>query len=190
MCVAVVIPAGQRLTDEQIRAMHYANSDSYGFSALTKFSTGTVSSVGAAGYLVSRRGIGTADEAVRDYNSLLDVQGRQDFPHIAHFRIATAGGVTVANAHPFAMTRGHLIHNGHFSGGGDNNHSDTYYFSRALSDKLTPDISDEQVRWLESRIGSNKVAILWDTGTTTIINKARGTVLENGIWVSNTYFAY
>lgn len=191
MCVAVVVPAGQRLTDDQLQAMHKSNRDSWGFGF--RSSAVHAKDKDKYGYCVTVKDVSNTEDMIRRYHQSLDDDktGRADFPHLAHFRIRTAGQVSVENAHPFPIKDGLLIHNGHLGGAGGATYSDTYYFAKMFAEHLSDSLTEDQISKLGSIIGKyNKLALLHKSGKATIINEKEGTYLPNGIWVSNTYWQY
>lgn len=191
MCVAVVVPAGQRLSDEQITAMHQANNDSWGFAFLDKYGPSVTNPPhGYKGYIRSVKNTSNTDAAISAYNSSIKSSpGLLDFPHLAHFRITTAGETNYSNAHPFQIEHGAMVHNGHLPGNiSASKFSDTAQFAEATKGVFRPGMSDDIINWIEDCIGYNKLAFLWRDGTTTIVNKDAGAVLPNGVWVSNTHW--
>lgn len=193
MCVAVLVPAGKRLTEQQLRAMHSANPDSWGFAFFVKHAEG-VTSV-SPGYIKSNKAISGSDDMVAAYNRAWEERNTDgngpSHAHMVHFRIATCGKKDIANAHPFYIANGMLIHNGHFSGAGNDEHSDTNQFASAFYSHLKPGMTEEQKDFLGNLIGGyNKLVMLHSDGSYTIINEKRGTVLDNGIWVSNTFWEH
>lgn len=190
MCVAVVVPAGQRLTEEQLRAMHEQNPDSWGFAFYVKYASHVTSS--QPGYVRAVKGVSDTAAMVAAYNKAVEeLSGENglEYEHLAHFRIATSGKKDHTNAHPFYIAGGMLIHNGHIAGGGNSEHSDTYQFTQMLYNYLQPGMTKEQKEYLGRLIGGyNKLAMLHNDGTHTIINEDRGSRLSNGIWVSNTFW--
>lgn len=189
MCVAVVVPAGQRLTEEQIRQMHRSNPDSWGFAYFEEYTSPTQQkALGKRGYTILNKDTSDVDNCISRYNASL-TEGRNRFPHLAHFRIATSGKVDISNAHPMPLGQGAMVHNGHFSGHHGDIYSDTFYMARVMTNQLVPGMTDEQIAWLGKAFTSyNKVACLFHDGTTAIINKESGVTLPNGVWVSNTYW--
>lgn len=191
MCVAVVVPAGESLTEQQFRAMHRANRDSWGIGWLNKYINPQPNQ--PLGYLTVDKNTTGTDDAWKTYTEGLTKNHRNEHPHIVHFRIRTQGKTVRENAHPFHVLGGLLIHNGHISGGhgpaGSDDYSDTYYFAKVFNTSLPAGMTEDQKKFLGSIIGGyNKLAILHQDGTVTIINKQAGSVLPNGIWVSNTHW--
>ena len=110
MCVAVVVPAGQRLTEEQLRSMHEQNPDSWGFAFYVKYASHVTSS--QPGYVRAVKGVSDTASMVAAYNKAVEeLSGENglEVEHLAHFRIATSGKKDHTNAHPFYIAGGMLI---------------------------------------------------------------------------------
>lgn len=195
MCVAVVVPAGESLTEAQFRAMHASNRDSWGFGWHNRYADAATNTNPnrPLGYVTHDKDITNTDAAWDKYQKELVRNRRQESPHLVHFRIRTAGRNNQVNAHPFHINGGLLIHNGHISGSGGPNgnddYSDTYYFAKVFANSLHAGMTPEQKKFLGGIIGNyNKLAMLHTDGTVTIINEEAGHRLPNGIWVSNAYW--
>lgn len=191
MCVAVVVPAGESLTEQQFRAMHAANRDSWGFGWHNRYVKPEANQ--NLGYLTHDKDVTNTEDAWAKYQKGLTLNRRNESPHLVHFRIRTAGKNNQVNAHPFHINGGLLIHNGHINGShgpsGTDDYSDTYYFAKVFNTHLPAGMTPEQIKFLGGLIGAyNKVALLHSDGTTTIINEQAGYRLPNGIWVSNTFW--
>lgn len=190
MCVAAVVPAGKRLSEDVLRAMHQSNRDSWGFGFWTPYATpAPAGSTRPEGFLITVKNTTTSDDMVESYDKALKIEGRNEKPHLVHFRIRTSGLVNHVNAHPFNIKGGLLIHNGMLDGHDGGNYSDTYYFSKVFGDHLPKGITPEQKEFLGKLVGSyNKLAILHDDGSTSIINEKQGSYIDDDVWVSNTYW--
>ncbi|QHJ81607.1 MAG: hypothetical protein [Bacteriophage sp.] len=188
MCVAAVVPPGKRLSEDVLRAMHQSNRDSWGFGFWTPYATpNPPGSTRPEGFLITVKNTTTSDDMVESYDKALKIEGRNEKPHLVHFRIRTSGLVNHVNAHPFNIKGGLLIHNGMLDGHDGGNYSDTYYFSKVFGDHLPKGITPEQKEFLGKLVGSyNKIAVLHDDGSTTIVNEDKGSYLDDGVWVSNT----
>lgn len=190
MCVAVVVPAGVSLTEAQFRAMHASNRDSWGIGWLNRYANSKEQKIG---YLTCDKNVTNTDDAWKTYQEGLLKNNRNTFPHLVHFRIRTAGKTNTPNAHPFHIIGGLLIHNGHINGShgpqGADDYSDTYYFAKVFNAALPAGMTEEQKKFLGGLVGAhNKLCILHQDGTVTIINEQAGHRLPNGIWVSNAYW--
>lgn len=190
MCVAVLLPAGVRLSDEQLAAMHKANRDSWGYGFLQEYPPNlTTRPHGYAGYIRVVKGTTPVEDAIAKYNSTLNTSPQLlKFPHLVHFRITTAGLTNYNNAHPFLMDHGALIHNGSFPSNIHSDHSDTAQFAQAIKSVAKPGMSKDALAWLGKCVGYNKLVFLWRDGTAQIVNEEAGTYLDNGVWVSNTHW--
>ncbi len=171
--------------------MHAANRDSWGFGWHNRYVNPTPQQ--ALGYLTHDKNITNTDDAWKTYQEGLTKNRRNESPHLVHFRIRTAGKNNQVNAHPFHISGGLLIHNGHINGsngpGNNDDYSDTYYFAKVFTNDLHSGMTEEQIKFLGGIIGAyNKLAMLHADGTTTIINEHAGHRLPNGIWVSNAYW--
>lgn len=170
--------------------MHKANRDSWGFGFYQPY-LNTATSATAAGYTSFVKDTTPVDNMIERYEREIAIGKRNEHPHLVHFRIRTSGRINQANAHPFYIKGGLLIHNGHISGGGNEDYSDTFYFTKVFRESLPAGMTDAQKEHLSRLIGKyNKLAMLHDDGTTTIINEEAGTTLSNGVWVSNTHWQY
>jgi len=192
MCVAVVVPAGVKLDEDTLNKMHAANRDSWGIATYDAYTTPAAEgSSRAPGYVAIVKGIGNTESMLEAYNQQLSIGKRAEHPHLIHFRIRTSGKTDVPNAHPFHIKHGALIHNGHLTGHHGGNYSDTFYWAKMFSDFLPKNLTEEQKAYLGKLIGNyNKLAMLFNDGTTAIINESAGTTLPNGVWVSNNGWSY
>ena len=192
MCVAVLVPPGQRLTDEQIAAMHASNRDSWGFAFLQEYPSSLSNRPGGhVGFIRTVKGITNTADAISKYNSNINTHSAMlKYPHLAHFRITTAGNTDYNNAHPFVLDNGAMVHNGHLPGNIRGQHSDTAQFANAIRSVVKPGLSPEILSWMQDKIGYNKLIFLWRDGTAQIVNEEAGTRLPNGIWVSNTHWQF
>lgn len=190
MCVAVLVPAGMQLTDEQIVAMHASNRDSWGFAFLQEYPASlSTRPSGYVGFIRTAKGTTDTDTAIKSYRSSInDHPEVLKYPHLAHFRITTAGLTDYSNAHPFILDHGAMVHNGHLPGNEPGNHSDTAQFANAIRGVVKPGMSPEVIKWMQDKIGYNKLIFLWRDGTAQIVNEEAGTRLPNGIWASNTHW--
>ncbi len=192
MCVAVLCPAGKTLPDNVIAAMHASNRDSWGFGFLQPYSPQvTARPFGYKGFIRVVKGISDTSDAIKKYRDAIKSDPTLlESPHLAHFRITTAGLSNHSNAHPFILDHGAMIHNGHLPGDTTSDHSDTAQFAQAIRNVVRPGLSTSTVEWMGKTIGSNKLVFLWRDGTAQIINEDLGTRLDDGTWVSNTHWQH
>lgn len=177
MCVAVVRPKGQVLTEAVLKACWDANRDGAGFAYIkegkTEIDTGHM----------------TFDAFMQKYQPIADQYGA-DHAMLVHFRIRSAGNIATTNCHPFPVKGGAMIHNGTLFRPSTKHgtKSDTNVFCEQLYDKLTLENVDKIKGNLKSLIGTyNKLAFLYDTGDYRIINEDSG-IYRNGSWFSNSYW--
>lgn len=189
MCVAVCVPAGVVVDDDTLAKMHRSNRDSWGFAFYEPFKHAAPDS-DRPGYVAITKNITDTADMLEKYKQQLTIGERAKHPHLIHFRIRTSGLTNVPNAHPFFIKNGALIHNGHFSGHNGGNFSDTYYWAKMFGDSLPKDMTDEQKAYLSKLVGYNKIAMLFNNGTTCIINEDKGDRIKDDVWVSNTSWNY
>ena len=111
---------------------------------------------------------------------------------ILHFRIATHGGVTESNCHPFIVddTLG-FVHNGIISGVPDSKeHSDTYMFNESMLKKLPPGFVHNEVimSLLADFIGYSKLVFLDTDNQYHIVGEEKGVWDLGGCWFSNSSY--
>lgn len=175
MCIAIVIPAGKRLTQEQIRSCISANPDGAGIAYISK------------GRVRIKKGLFNEAQFTKLYNSLVSDFGTS--PMLVHFRIQTVGKIVQDNCHPFRIKNGALIHNGTlWSGSRDGEKSDTREFAEMHGDELSPEFVHAHIKELSDIVGYNKIGLLWKDGRTAILNQKSWTE-DGGIWFSNTSYA-
>ena len=158
-------------------------------------SNGWVSNPGGAGYgfvkngkTESRKGFFKLREFMAAYNK--DVEDNPDSPFLVHFRIPTYGAQDASNTHPFRIDNGLLIHNGSFTGTeakSNTGSSDTALFASMFAKNLSFKFVQDHKKELEDAIGYNKVALLYDDKSYTIINEASGYWVDD-VWYSNTSY--
>lgn len=108
-----------------------------------------------------------------------------------HFRIATRGGKTAANCHPFQLSNGVLMHNGPLLNAtycaGDDERSDSRQFAEDFIDGLEPQQVKRLQPMIEDFIGGEKVLMLFDDGSVVIAGESHGH-WANGCWWSNSSY--
>lgn len=180
MCIAIVTTAGTACTDDAIKNSFAANSHGAGFAFIDKDS----------GEVQVRKGYFTVESFLNAYKGVLD-QGHADLhAMLLHFRVATMGGRTMDNCHPFRIKNGALVHNGVLFYGVDpsgKDRSDT----RIWAEELLPDFTYERVRdnidVLSQIVSYNKIAMLFNGGNYAILNEDLGHWVDD-VWYSNTSF--
>jgi glutamine phosphoribosylpyrophosphate amidotransferase len=171
VCIAIVIPAGKRLTRDQIRSCISVNPDGAGIAYISK------------GRVRIKKGLFTEEQFCKLYNSL--AEAFNDSPMLVHFRIQTVGKIVQENCHPFRIRNGALIHNGTlWAGSRDGDKSDTREFADMHGDTMTPEFVNKHIDDLSDIVGFNKIAFLWKDGRTAILNQ-RSWKEDDGIWFSN-----
>ena len=194
MCVIASIPAGENVSEEDIRDMWNRNSDGGGISYIDKGKVKVYKSMKLKPYL-------------KKVQSVIKNFGDEDI--LLHMRIATHGEVCIANTHPFAVKQqGKALPNVVFAHNGilpsayqtgikdiDKEGiqiSDTRQFNELFWNNFDIySIDDARVRELiEDVLGWGNKFVLFNADkflrkTTYIFNESRGTWL-NGIWLSNT----
>jgi hypothetical protein len=175
MCLAIVKPAGQVLTREKMAHAFAANPDGCGFA------------VRRGGQVHIAKGCWSFAEFWRRLEAVMA------FDLLVHVRWATAGTVSAANCHPFALAGGGaLIHNGHLGGYGTGDESDTAEWVRRVFNPLLrtyPGALGEPavLALLAASAPGSKFAILTPTQTVIIGEKAGH--WEGGVWYSNHSYA-
>jgi len=111
---------------------------------------------------------------------------------VTHCRIATSGGISVENSHPFEMENSVLVHNGVLYNTSDTV-SDTRDFvneTKSLLDNQTLMSKDLVIQRLGNVIGNyNKFIILYKDGTFRIVNEKEGT-WKDRVWYSNLHWKF
>ena len=179
MCLAIYKPV-----DVDIPTKHLEN----GFS---NHSDGAGMAWAENGKLYVRKGMFRIEDVLEQYEKV------KHLPCLIHFRKATHGTVDATNCHPFLFNDGKLalIHNGVLSikcciAG----LSDTAHFVKLVLEPLIKGrgipINDGALNYLIcTSIGSDKLAIMDETGKTFIFNEDKGN-WEGGAWYSNTSFRF
>lgn len=107
---------------------------------------------------------------------------------VIHLRLASKGGVSLENVHPFKTSRGaYLCHNGTLTSWGTTTMSDTLEFANTMG-SLNIDWHNPAVETLVSHIigtAYNKVVVMMPDGFVKIFNESLF-VKEEGIYYSNT----
>jgi hypothetical protein len=111
-------------------------------------------------------------------------------PFVIHFRWATHGKQCKVNTHPHRLDNGRvaLVHNGilPFDPPTQSNISDTVYFCRTVLAQRPPEqlVSPAFAAILKDMIGCNKLVLLDDAGTMSIVNESLGH-WDGSDWFSN-----
>lgn len=180
MCIAIVTTAGTAVDDATVRNCYAANPHGSGFAYIDKDSH----------EVQIRKGYFSVDAFLTAYKGVLD-KGHADVgAMLLHFRVATMGGRTMDNCHPFRIKHGALIHNGVLFYGVDPTNKDRSD-TRIWAEELTPDFTYERVRdnkdVLEQIINYNKIAMLFNGGNYAILNEDAGHWVDD-VWYSNSTF--
>lgn len=182
MCIIVYKPFNVELpSEETLRQCWKSNDDGAGIMYPTTDNT-----------LMVKKGFMTWESFWEFFRENM----RKEHTFVAHFRIRTHGDADPLNTHPFWLRENlvgiahngvlpisRMLPNGH-------PHSDTSVLVSDILAKL-PDrwwLDASFVHFVEEYMGrSNKLVVMDQTGTTTILNKAAG-VEEEGCWYSNSGF--
>lgn len=179
MCLIINKPANVNFTHHELRNFWMRNSDGAGIMWATD-----------QGVEVEKITRPTLDEWVAFYEQ--HAAGRAC---VIHLRMRTHGNINEENTHPYYVGRGYwLMHNGVLSTGNekDRTKSDTWHFIR---DSLRPALrvarrcldNVEFLKKVGTIIGgSNRFAILGESGKVQLVNKKSG-IMHKGAWFSNTY---
>lgn len=172
MCLLIYKPAGLEIPKSELRLAHEANPDGAGIA-----------------YATGRKTVIRKSAKWDDTHVAKELSGLRDAPAIVHFRFATHGSTTHANAHPFAMPRKWAAaHNGVIQGmpcGPDE--SDTRAFLRTTVAPILTDreLTEADTAALGKAMGiGNKMTFLSPSGAIRIANEHMGDWIE-GIWYSN-----
>lgn len=179
MCLAIYKPA-----DVDIPLDHLKN----GFG---NHSDGAGMSWAENGKLHVRKGMFRIEDVLEQYEKI------KHLPCLIHFRKATHGTVNATNCHPFVFNDGKLalIHNGVLQikccieGLSDTAHFVKLVLEPLIKGRNVP-INDGALNYLIcTSIGSDKLAIMDETGKTFIFNEEKGQ-WEGGAWYSNASFRW
>ena len=185
MCVAIVKPAGFRISEEILRRCWKNNNDGCGIA-----------------YIKHAKGKGKAKNKMCVYHSLglnpfLKELGRVEeeypnFPMLLHFRATSKGETSLSNCHPFIIDKDHaFVHNGTIAKVDDDPmklKSDTAMFNETIMQKLPAGwFGNPAVQEIvEDYIGFSKLAMLRIDGKVMIFNEKKGDESDEGVWFSNT----
>lgn len=195
MCVIASIPAGQTVSEQDIRDMWQRNPDGGGISYIDKGQVKVYKSMKLKPYL-------------KKVQNVIKTFGDNDI--LLHMRIATHGEVCIANTHPFAVKQNGkackdivFAHNGvlpsaYQTGKKDIDAdgiqiSDTRQFNELFWNNFDIyAIDDARVRELiEDILGWGNKFVVFNASkhlrrTTYIFNESRGS-WKDGVWLSNTH---
>ena len=173
MCVIVVQPAGKQLSGNKFRNCWNRNSDGGGYSFIQDED------------LVIKKGYFDQVTMLDEYRE--DIKANPESPFLIHFRISTSGLVDEINTHPHRV-RDDLVmaHNGHITGYGSKEQSDTLEFVSTILKQMPPAWEEDevQVHLIEQYIRGDKMALLRSDGEYVIINEDAGN-WQDGLWFSN-----
>ena len=180
MCLAIYKPASTPADWIAYENGHYSNPHSWGFAAVVD------------GTLVVKHGIGAFTEFRVAFEPYAECQAA------IHFRWATHGSKTVANCHPFMVSRDlAMIHNG-IIGIECNVHSDrsdTWHFNELVCKPMheaDPAFFGRpcNIYTMEMAHKSSKFVFLHATGEYAIWNERDGDWASDGHWYSNSDHEY
>lgn len=177
MCIIVYKQAGTKLPPyETLKTCYQNNPDGVGCMKRDK-----------NGNITTFKGLLSFDKFYKRVKKLDSINA-----DIAlHFRIATRGGVTPQNCHPFKIkNNAYFMHNGTFTGWGfDDSESDTAQFSRLLSRLADNSITDNT-----AAVKLTNLALEWGAA---LIMDNKGVAMcgeweeDNGVYYSNrSYLPY
>lgn len=171
MCIAILKPAGITLLPDTLKNSWDSNPDGAGFMYAED------------GKVVVVKGLMTFDDFLAAYEPHKEKQC------VLHFRIATHGGTTPENTHPFAVsdTLG-MVHNGIINNikcDIDKTRSDTWHFVEKIMKLYRNHWQIPAFKALvESFVGASKLIFLDGDGNYDIYNESYGK-WQNGCWFSN-----
>ncbi len=183
MCIAIVQPANQRLTEAEAKASWDSNSHGAGVAYID------------SGKIKLEKVLDNFQQFWQMYNRICDEFGSKKM--LVHFRIKTHGAQTLDNTHPFLIDDRHaLIHNGiitAITSKTSNERSDTRAFVEEVLMKLPEGWFDNAAipDLLASYIGTgSKVAILRADETVLYLNGSLGGahIGRDGFWFSNNSY--
>lgn len=173
MCMIALQPAGVQLSGNKFRNAWARNKDGGGYAY--PLDDG----------IVIKKGYFKPDVMLEDYRA--DVKAHPDVPFLIHFRISTSGALDEINTHPHRVRPDLVIaHNGHISGYGSKEQSDTLEFVNLILKKL-PEAWEEdpiQTHLIERYINRDKMVILRADGEYVILNEELG-YWKDKLWFSN-----
>lgn len=177
MCVIVHDTVGGLLTEKEFEDYQMRNSDGFGILPLN-----TTESVPIKVW-------GNEEEEKRAWKEY------SKMPHVMHLRLRTHGKIDEKNTHPYPIgeTGHYLFHNGIITETADlisKECSDTWHLSKLFLEPLLRDDfdwSDPFCVMLGKFITGSKLVIVKPDRSTVTINKSKGEILRQGLWVSNTY---
>ena len=179
MCLAIYKPAGAIIPEKNLENGFLGNDDGAGFAWAKD------------GILYVKKGIFDLDVMKAQYDEI------KEYPCLIHFRKATHGKVDEANCHPFLFNDGKmaLIHNGILNiKCSIEGLSDTAHFVKLVLEPLVKThgipINNGALNYLiNTSIGTDKMAVMENTGKTYIFNENKGN-WDEGVWYSNYSFRW
>lgn len=171
MCIAIWKPQGIELTEETLHNCWDRNPD-------------------GAGFMYSENGQLHVVKGLMKYTDFIEAYApHADKNAVLHFRIATHGGVTPENTHPFIIHDGlAMVHNGIISAIAtpDKTKSDTWHFTEMYLKKYHTMWKDKEFQTLvESYIGYSKLIFMDNNGDVKLYNENLGN-WNSECWFSNT----
>ena len=198
MCVAIYKPEGVVISKETLEKCYDTNKDGAGYVYFDE-RDGNPTLMYAKGFFSFEKFYESWSKVSAEKRALI------------HFRIATHGGISESNTHPFLFVgKKHtfaMIHNGvisDFSRQAKGKKSDTRLFTERVLAPLAKEdddfILDEKfMRYLGREIPGNKVVILRDDGKMAFLNEQSGDWLDQAhltgdgkgkAWFSNTHWRF
>lgn len=184
MCIAIMKPEGEILSEQVLRNCMHNNGDGAGFSIIEKDDNGKDEINIYKGYF--------------EFKDFWEAwQPNEDKQAILHFRIATHRMVNGANCHPFRINENLVLaHNGRISNLPDDDEwSDTGVFCDKIIKpfaKMHPDFwLNDKFKWfMENSIGVGNKLIMMDVqGRYMIFNENLGK-WDGKTWFSNSTYNY
>lgn len=176
MCLAIYKPADTAADWKSYENGFDSNDHSWGFAAVQD------------GALVVKHGVGKFEEFRKAFEPYAGCQS------VIHFRWATHGSRTVANCHPFLVSRDlAVIHNGIISikCNVNSDRSDTWHFNELVLKPMHKRDADffqrpEMIYTQEMAHRGNKLCFLRADGMYAIWNEEDGHWTNDGHWYSNS----
>lgn len=180
MCVALVQQKGKALTAAELRRGWDSNPHGGGFAYVKD------------GKVAIEKGFMEYTDFRDAYFKAVGLYG-ENSPFLVHMRIATSGGTSLSNTHPFPVKGGAMIHNGILftpsgerAGKAPDRKSDTRVVAESLYNILVlEDVKRASAGIARAIGGGNKLCFLYDSGDYHIINESAG-YWRDGIWHSNS----
>lgn len=173
MCLAIAARQGVRIPDAHIEAGVRSQRSGSGYAFVRD------------GKVIIKKGYFTADKLIEDYSR--DFKDYPDSAWLMHMRTSTRGKVDTDNCHPFRGKYGAFVHNGHVSGLGDREISDTRELAQLMFNAPERALPRIITNVLEKESGWSLFAFLTNSNQLLFANEHQGHWNE-GVWYSNSCY--